>query len=370
MKPLRVGLIGAGYIASAHSAGWRAVGGTYGGRTPSVVLQHAVDSDLQRAWALSSSWGWKHAGSDWHEVTQSDDVDLVDVCVPNHLHEAVVVDALEHGKHVVCEKPLAPDPASALRMLQAVGRTDRVAQVCFFYRLWPAIAWARKLIADGAIGSVQHFRGWMLQDYASSPDHPMGWRTDKTRAGAGALGDLGSHIIDIACALAGDIDSVCSMVRSTVQRSGEVQSDDLASVLVRFAGGASGVIETSWAMPGHACDLGFDVVGTEGAIRFSWERSNEMQILLAGDDPRQGFKTVLVGPGVGDAGAFVAVAGQGLGYRDAFTAGLGAAAAAIADPSIAVEPSFADGLRACQIIDAIQRSAVDGRWAAPDQASA
>lgn len=363
-QPLRVGIVGAGYIGAIHSAAYRAVTGTYLDQTRPVELAAVADNDRERAEALSRGWGWSTVTDDWRTLTRSDEIDVIDVCVPNVLHPEIVIDALEHGRHVVCEKPLAADAASAADMVAAAERAHGVAQVCFFYRVWPAIAWARELIEAGRIGPVVHVRGWVLQDYASESSAEMGWRVDRRQAGAGALGDLGSHIFDVVSYLAGEITAVNALTRSTVDHgAGAARSDDLTAMLVEFASGASGVLEASWAMKGHKADLGFDLVGRDGAIRFSWERANEIEVLSA-DSRTGGFERVLIGPDQPAVGNIVAVAGQGLGYRDTFTIGLGRLAQAVSHGDQSVTPSFMDGWRACAFVEAAQRSAQSREWVA------
>lgn len=210
-RTLRVGLVGAGYIAGVHSAAWRAVAGTFPELDLDIELAEIADADLSRAEAQSRAWGWERARPDWTELTTSEKLDVVDICVPNDLHGVIAVDALSNGKHVVCEKPLAIEADDARSMVEAARRPGLLAQVCFYYRLWPAIAHAQQIVASGQVGTVQHFRGWMLQDYASDPKQSMGWRADRARGGAGAVADLGSHIADIARALVGEIDSVCAL---------------------------------------------------------------------------------------------------------------------------------------------------------------
>jgi len=361
-RALRIGIVGAGYIAGVHSAAYRAVGGTYPGRTRPVELAGIADSDPARAESLARAWGWSAVRGDWHELTRSDQIDVIDVCVPNALHAEIAVDALEHGKHVVCEKPLAADVRAAAAMTAAANASPCLAQVCFFYRVWPAIVWARQIIQAGQIGPLVHFRGWFLQDYASEPSAEMGWRVDRAQAGAGALGDLGSHIFDVARYLAGDIVRVNALTRTTVDRGARGdRPDDLAAMLVEFSDGTSGVLEASWALKGHKADLGFDVVGRDGAIRFSWGRANEIDVFTR-DSRSGGFERVLIGPEQPSVGNFVAVAGQGLGYRDAFTIGLGRLVEAITGGDRFVEPSFEDGLRACHFVEAAQASAQARTW--------
>ncbi|MBS1887541.1 MAG: Gfo/Idh/MocA family oxidoreductase [Actinobacteria bacterium] len=362
---VRVGIVGAGYIAQVHSAGYRSVVGTYDDGPEGVDLAVVADGAENRAQELSRAWGWERVETDWRQVTRADDVDVVDVSVPNVLHAEIAIDALEHGKHVICEKPLAHDLESALAMAAVAERSGRLAQVCFYYRLWPAIAWARQLVDEGAVGRPQHFRGWLLQDYAADAALDLGWRARPADAGAGALGDLGSHIIDIARHLCGDISRLCANSRTIVDRPGDTKIDDLISIMVEFDSAAGGVLEASWALRGHKCDLGFDLVGDGGAIRFSWERSNEIEV-LQGDpaDPANGFRRVLIGGAQPDVSRFVAVSGQGVGYRDAFTIGLGHALRGIARGDAATEPSFADGAEVSRVVAAALDSAESGRWTA------
>jgi len=361
---VRVGVVGSGYIAGVHSAAYRSVAGTYPESPRSVVLTAAVDVDVGRAEELQRAWGWQRVEQEWQAITRADDIDIVDVCVPNLFHAEVAIDALRHGKHVICEKPLAHDAQHAREMCRIADETDLLAQVCFYYRLWPAISWARGLLDTGSLGPLKHFRGWMLQDYAANPARDLGWRVRRAEAGAGALGDLGSHIIDVARYLCGDIVSVCAVTRSIVARQPETPGvDDLASMLVDFEGGAGGVLEASWGLPGHHCDLGFDLVCERGGFRFSWERSNELEV-LEGDvhDPSNRHRRVLIGAGQSDVARFVSVPGQAMGYRDAFTIGVGRVMAAIGRGEEQVAPTFRDGLAAALVVDAAQASATDRAW--------
>ncbi len=361
---LRVGIIGAGYISAVHSAAYRAAAGTFAEVPREVELAAVSDLNASQAQRLSREWGWERTEPEWQRITRAEDIDLVDVSVPNSLHAQIAIDALEHGKHVICEKPLAHDLSSARAMCAAAERSERLAQVCFYYRLWPAIAWAKQLVEDGRIGEVQHFRGWMLQDYAADPRHTMGWRSTRADAGAGALGDLGSHILDIARYLCGEVRAVNAITRQLVERSsGSAELDDAAVIMLEFSTGASAVVEASWAMRGHRCDLGFDLVGRDGAVRFSWERANEIEVFTGDvDSEKSGFQRVLIGPGQPGAGGFAGVPGQGLGYRDAFTIGIGRALAAAAVDAGSAAPSFEDGLRVAELTDATLRSAESRSW--------
>lgn len=364
MDEIRVGIVGAGYIAALHSAAYATVPGTYLDAPRHARLVGVADIDPSRMHELQRRWGWERLSADWREITRAPDIDLVDICVPNSHHAEIAIDALAHGKHVICEKPLAHDLASAQRMWDAARRANRLAQVCFYYRLWPAIEHAARIIAAGHVGTVQHFRGWMLQDYAASPGHHLGWRARAGAAGAGALGDLGSHILDIARCLCGDITSVNALTRSPVSGDHvEDGLDDYVAMLVEFETGASGVIEAGWAARGHKADLGFDLIASDGAIRFTWERANELSVLTEPDtDAAAAGTRVLLGPAHGDGVHYAGVPGQGLGYRDAFTIGIGRALSALGRGASEAPPTFEDGLVASRAVTAALLSARTREW--------
>jgi predicted dehydrogenase len=360
---LRVGLIGAGYIGGVHSSAYLAAPGVLGDDVPAVELVRIADVELARAAELAKRWGWSEATDDWRSVTRDPNLDAVDICVPNFLHAEIAIDALAHGKHVVCEKPLTSGVEGGEEMARAARDSDLAAQVAFYYRTWPVMSWAKEQIERGRIGRVRYFRGRMFQDYASDPAAPLGWRAQSDAAGGGAIGDLGSHVIDLAHYLVGPIAEVVCDLRSDVARVPPADVDDVATIMARFENGASGVLEVSWAMPGHKCDLGFEVVGERGSIKFEWENSNEVRIATVDADSGDCDERLLIGGAGPSADAFVAVGGQGLGYRDGFAIGIGEFLKACAGrPSTG--PTFADGLAALRVAAAATESAEHGRWTA------
>jgi predicted dehydrogenase len=380
-SPIRVGMIGAGYMAKLHSLSMRNLAGLTDDPRDHFELIRLVDANTELAQHEAMRWGWLEADSDWRSVTRSDDIDLVDIATPNDSHYEMCLDAFANGKHVLCEKPLAVNRHQAAEMARQAQASGKVHMVNFTYRAWPAIAQARQLIQAGKLGRIRHFEGHFFQDHNNDATIPLHWRFRKTQAGAGALGDIGSHIIDLARFLVGDIASVSALTeRYIAQRPlphdrsqlGDVDVDDFAAALVRFENGATGSIKAGWALPGFKNDVYFVVVGEKGAIRFSWERSNELQIFDATDEPQiSGYRTVLIGrahPGAelfwfpalgGEQG--LGVTAQGMGYGDAFALSFRHYANAIRT-SISSAPNFIDGLRCCEIIDAILLSAIDGRW--------
>jgi predicted dehydrogenase len=360
---LRVGMVGSGYMAKTHTLGYENAALIYGDELPRVERVRISDVSTELAEAGAERWGWSEASVDWREITAAADIDLVDIVTPNHVHAEPAIDAVRNGKHILCEKPLATSVDDALAMYEEAERAGVVHMVGFYYRLWPAIAMARTIIERGEVGEIRHFRGRFFQDYAADSSLPFSWRFDRALAGAGALGDIGSHIIDIARYLVGDIDRVLAEGRTLIPErpnaAGEataVSVDDIYSLLVEFAGGASGSIEASWAATGHKCD------GSEGSLRFTWERSNQLEV-YSGSDPadERGFRTVLIGGVHPRAGDFWFAPAQGIGYGDAFTMGMGELLAAIRDER-AAQPNFLDGLRAAEIVAAALQSQERSEW--------
>jgi predicted dehydrogenase len=215
---------------------------------------------------------------------------------------------------------------------------------------------------------VRTARAQFLLDYNSNPDVPMSWRFDKVRAGSGALGDVGSHCIDLLQYLAGPISEVAARMQTFVhQRRGpdgntvDVTVDDQTEILADFESGATGTILASWAGTGHKCDLGFELIGSRGSVAFSWQRSNELQF-FDGTDPedRQGFRTILVGPAHPGADGIHTVAAQGLGYTDAFTIAARNTLRNLAGGKVRSGPTFVDGLRVAEVTDAVIAAVASG----------
>jgi predicted dehydrogenase len=357
---LRVGMVGAGFMAKTHSLAYAAAAMLDHDRLPVIERRRLVDLDGVLAQAAAERFGWDEAATDWTAVTRASDIDLVDIAVPNDRHAEIAIDAAAHGKHVLCEKPLASSLADAKRMEAAVARAGVTGHVGFVFRKWPAVALARRLVDEGRIGTPMSFRAHYFHDYAIDPDVELGWRAVRARAGAGSVGDLGSHAVDLARYLVGEVARVCG--RTHAFRSAEV--DDAADCLLEFENGAIGTLSTSWMQAGSKMDIGFELAGERGAIRFTWRRSGELQVYEHGErDDTRGFRTVFVGPAHRGAERFWPVAGQGLGYGDVFTILIADVLEAVAAGRQA-EPSFHDGVRAAEFVDAALRSSERGGWVA------
>ena len=343
-------------------------------------LTVVVGRDADRTARAARTLGAAEQSTDWSEVIGRADVDLVDICTPGDTHAAIAVAALEAGLHVLCEKPLANDVAEAERMAQAAGRAlDRgVVSMCgFSYRRTPALALARRLVAEGRIGQVRHVRAQYLQDWLSDPDAPFTWRLDGNRAGSGALGDIGAHSIDTAQWLTGDhIEGVSATMRTFVdtrpllgeqvglggraERGGprqRVTVDDAVAFTAQFTAGALGVFEATRMATGRRNANRIELNGDRGSLAFDFERMNELELYDAADPAGgQGFRRIqATEPTHPYAGAWWPP-GHGLGYEHLFTHQVVDLVRAIAGDGVAA-PSFAEAAQVQRVLAAVEASA-------------
>src|SRR3712207_2427749 len=380
---LGVGLIGYAFMGAAHSQAWRTAPHFFD--LPLRPRMTAIAGRNQAAVTdAAQRLGWEGAETDWRRVIERDDVGLVDVCTPGDTHAEIAIAALEAGKHVLCEKPLANTVAEAEAMAEAA--TKAAAQgvrsmVGFTSRRVPAIGLARQLVAEGRLGEIRHVRAQYLQDWIADPAAPMSWRLEKDKAGSGALGDIGAHIVDLTQYITGQtLTGVSAMLETFVKErplptstgklggvggaeTGQVTVDDAAVFLGRFSGGALASFEATRFALGRKNAIRIEVNGSEGSLAFDFEDMNVLQF-FDGTEPaeRAGFRRILVTePGHPYVGSWWP-AGHGLGYEHGFTHQVVDLLTAIAkdeDP----RPSFADGLQVQRVLDAVERSAAaDSVW--------
>ncbi|MFF4510491.1 Gfo/Idh/MocA family protein [Streptomyces mirabilis] len=373
MQHLGVALIGHSFMGAVHSQAWRMVGHAYElpARPARTVL---VGSRAQGAAHAAERLGWQDSTDDWKSVLRRDDVHIVDICTPGDSHAEIAVAALDAGKHVLCEKPQANTVAEAETMATAASRARARgirAMVGFTYRRVPALALARQLIADGRLGDIRHVRAAYLQDWLYDSRAPFTWRLQRERAGAGALGDIGSHIVDLSQYLLGDtIDGVSAQTATFVgvrpladspERTGQVTVDDAAVFTARFTGGALATFEATRYATGRKNALRIEVNGSCGSLAFDFESMNELSFYDAAQDAvnTAGFRRILVTePGHPYLEGWWPP-GHGLGYEHAFVHQARDLVKAIAegtDPA----PGFEAGLRVQKVIAAVEASAADG----------
>jgi predicted dehydrogenase len=369
---LGIGMVGYAFMGRAHSQAWRNVASFF--ELPLRPRMAAICGRDQAAVAAAATrLGWPAWETDWKRLVQRDDVDLVDVCTPGSSHAEISIAALEAGRHVLCEKPLANTVDEARAMAAAAERaaTGGVrAMVGFNFRRVPAVALARQLVAAGRLGPIRHVRAAYLASHALDPELPLAWRHQASEAGSGALGDLGAHAVDLAQHLAGDRIAGVSALTETFVRErplpggggarGPVTVDDAALFIARFGGGALGSFEATRLAAGHTEGLAVELNGELGSVVWELGAFNELRLFDATEEPAtQGFRRIQVTrAGHPYAGAWWPD-GHSIGYEHTFTHEVRDLLQAIADGRDP-EPTFADGLQVQEVLDAVQRSAASG----------
>ncbi len=373
-EEIGVGMLGYAFMGKAHSNAYIKMPIFFyppPARPRLVAICGRTTSAVREA---AARYGYKRYYTDWRKLVLDKEVDVVDNGLPNDLHAEPSIEAAEKGKHVLCEKPLGRDSKESEAMLRAVRKAGVKHMVCYNYRFIPAIRLAKQMIDEGSIGKVLQYRAVYLQDWIMDPNFPMVWRLRKSMAGTGALGDLGSHVIDFARFLVGEIDSTTALAKTFIKerplakdspKKGKVDVDDSFISMVKFKNGAIGSIEASRFCAGRKNFARVEVHGTEGSLLFDLEKLNELQVYSNMDKPdRRGFKPILVTESVHPFYDRWWPRGHVLGWEHAMVNMVYHFFDAIANDK-RVEPwgaTFFDGLRVDQIIDAMCRSAKSGRW--------
>jgi predicted dehydrogenase len=375
-------MVGYAFMGAAHSHAWRTAGRFFDLPLAPELTALCGRSAAEVA-AAADRLGWRSVETDWKALLARDDVHLVDICTPGDTHADIAIAALDAGKHVLCEKPLANTVDEARAMAAAAERAAARgvrSMVGFSYRRVPALALARRLVAAGRIGEVRHVRAAYLQDWIVDPEFPLVWRLRRESAGSGALGDIGAHIVDLAQYLTGDLLTGVSALTETFIKErplpvaspagglsgsagtarGEVTVDDAALFLGRFAGGALASFEATRFATGRKNALRIELNGSLGSLAFDLESLNELEFYDGTEDAdTAGFRRILVTEPTHPYVAAWWPPGHLLGYEHTFThqaVDLVTDIAAGRDPV----PSFADGLRVQLALDAVQRSAATG----------
>jgi predicted dehydrogenase len=384
MQRLNVGMIGGGFMAKAHALAYAAMP-MFFWPAPAIPVRHTVaDVTDELASDAANRFGFSRGVSDWRRVIDDPEINIIDIVTPNNTHPEIAIAAAQAGKHVICEKPLARTAAEAKAMLDAVEAAGVTHMVAFNYRHTPAVALARKIIEEGRIGTILNFRGTYLQDWSADPNGPLSWRFQKKIAGSGAVGDIATHVIDMARYLVGEIAAVNAVTRtyvaerpiqnSTTDKLGAsvrlsgvptapVDVDDEVITLLRFQDGAVGSLEATRNAYGRHNYLTFEIHGSTGSILFNYERRDELQVMFA-DDPadRRGFRTIYTGPAHPHGEGLWPIPALGIGYGETKIIECHLFISAIAEgrqPS----PDFRDGYLNELVADAILRSAEARGWA-------
>ncbi|MBT6642894.1 MAG: Gfo/Idh/MocA family oxidoreductase, partial [Planctomycetaceae bacterium] len=308
-KPLRIGMIGYGFMGRAHSNGYNRVKNFFDLEYV-PVLQAVAARDVEKAQAFANQWGYQRVENDWRKLVASDDIDAIDICTPNNLHADIAIEAAKHGKAILCEKPLSMDTPEGEKMCEAVEKAGVPNTVWYNYRRMPAVTYAKQLIDEGRLGRVFHYRAEFLQDWTISAELPQGgaalWRLDSKAAGSGVTGDLLAHCIDTALWLNGSVSDVTAMTETFVkerihQLTGKkepVEIDDACSFLCHFKNGSLGIFESTRYARGHKALYTFEINGADASIRWDLHDLNRLEFFDHSDAPNtRGWRSVHITDG-------------------------------------------------------------------------
>ena len=383
MKKLNVAIIGGGVMAKAHSMAYACMPMFFWPAPAIPVRKTIVDINDELAEDAKNKLGFENFSSDWEEVINDKDIDVVDICTPNNTHPEMAIAAAKAGKHIICEKPLARNASEAKDMYEAVKKSNIIHMVAFNYRRTPAVALAKKIISENKIGKVLNFRGTYLQDWPADPNGPLSWRFQKEIAGSGTLGDIGTHVVDFARYLVGEIKSVNAIAKTYIKdrpiqqsandtmdirvgnnnaKKGIVDVDDEIITMLKFSNGAVGTIEASRNAYGRNNFLTFEIHGSQGSIIFNYERRDELKVMFADSSSEtQGFQTIYTGPAHPYGGGLWPIPALGIGYGETKIIECYDFFNAIKEnkqPS----PNFEDGYIISKIADSILESNQKEKW--------
>ncbi|HZQ21856.1 MAG TPA: Gfo/Idh/MocA family oxidoreductase [Terriglobales bacterium] len=359
-RKLRIGMIGAGFIARLHSNAFRQVEHFF--PTPyELELTVICARNQARLEATATQWGWQKTESDWHAVVERADVDVIDIATPNNLHSPMAIAAAKAGKIVLCEKPLATNVTEAEAMVEATRGVPTL--VWFNYRRVPAVVLAKRMIEEGRLGQIYHYRGIYLNQSGNDPTKAAGWRYRKSEAGTGAAGDLLSHSLDMAVYLNGGLAHLSAMTQ-TFAPGRDV--DDAVMLLAKFANGSVGTLEATRFGVGHYNSNAFEINGSRGMLRFDLEDMNRLIFYDATEAaPWRAPKSMLVtGPDHPYSENFWKP-GHTIGYEHTFIATLGDFLEALSRNE-AFHPNFEDGLMIQRLLHSAETSAATGSWVSPE----
>ncbi|MBH0097590.1 Gfo/Idh/MocA family oxidoreductase [Salinibacterium sp. NSLL150] len=369
VKTIGIGLIGDGLMAKEHSMAWRNVRAVFGDVPLEPRLVTLVHPTLARAETAAAQYGFERASDSWKDVVNDPEIDVINIVTPNAFHEEVAIAAARAGKHVWCEKPLALSVEGALAMTEAAEAAGITTQVGFTYLQNPGIALARHLVDAGELGQIISFTGFFSADTMIDPDVPFTWRTDRSRAGGGALGDLGSHMISIARHLVGGVARVSGMTKIVVPERTDadgvrhvVDNDDYSLSLLEFANGAIGSMHASRVAVGRAFEVSFTLTGTRGAIRFSQQDSHKLEVSLDSDGlSTHGFRTIELGEGHGDYADLWPMSGINIGLHELKIFEVKKFIDAIAAGTTS-SPDFREAWEIQKVIEAVETSDKQRAW--------
>jgi len=377
---IRIGMVGYQFMGKAHSHAYRDLSFYFD--TKIKPIQKAIcgrnESAVKEA---AEKMGWESYETDWRRLIDRSDIDVIDIVTPNHTHAEIAIAAAESGKHIITEKPLALTLDEAKRMYDAVQKNNVTHMICHNYRFAPAVQFSKKLIDEGRLGKIYHFRANYLQDFIMDPKFPLVWRLKKEVSGSGALGDIGAHSIDLARFLVGELKEVVSIMETFIKKRplgkmsgglsamsddtsslGEVTVDDAVAFLARFENGAIGTFEATRFAAGNRNKNKFEINGEKGSIRWDMENMNNLEVYFGDDEPGlQGFRLINCTEDIHPYADAYWPAGHIIGYEHTFIHLLYEFLNGIAN-KYQPAPNFEDGVRNQEVLMAVEKSAEMKQW--------
>ena len=372
-KPLNIGMIGYGFMGKAHSNAYRTVSNFFE-TEHKPVLKAICARNLEAAQKFADTWGYESVESDWRHLIARDDIDAVDICVPNNLHKEIAIACAEAGKMILCEKPIALNAEEGEAMCKAVEKAGVPNMVWYNYRRVPAVTFAKQIVERGDLGRIFHYRANFLQDWTISEDLPQGgaalWRLDVKAAGSGVTGDLLAHCIDTAIWLNGSINNVTAMTETFVKErmhneTGKVEPvgiDDACAFMCRFENGSLGLFESTRYARGHKALYTFEINGEHGSLRWDLHDLNRLEYFNHGDEGTvRGWRSIHVSDGDHPYLGNWWVPGLCLGYEHSFVHQVADFLKGL-DKGESAAPTFRDALETQKVCDAVLSSASTGAW--------
>ena len=375
-KTLRVGLIGYRFMGRAHSNAWRQAPRFFNLKA-NIEMHTICGRDAAGVQAARAQFGWQHATTDWREIVESPLIDIVDIGTPTFTHAEMAIAAAKHGKHILCEKPMGRNLKECEAMYEAVKKSRVVHMIVHNYRRVPAIALAKRMISEGALGRIYHFRARYAQDRLADPEFPVDWRLEKETSGSGVHSDINSHVIDLGRFLVGEFTQVCGIVNTFIperpradllakgtRKMGKVTAPDSAVFIGWMEGGVMANIEATRYALGRRNNMNFEINGSKGSIVFDFEDMNRLKY-YNGEDPkdRQGFRDILVTQR-DNIQPYVSnwwPPGHGIGYEHTFVHTVVDFVEACVNGK-SVHPTFEDGLKNQRVLTAVEESSAKGKW--------
>ena len=377
-----IGVIGMGWMGMAHSRAYRAIPDRFwdGGIRPHLVV--CADDLPARAAQAQEMFSFENCTTDWRAVIENPAVQVVNIASPNYLHKEMVLAAIAAGKHVFCEKPIGRYPEEAIEVAAAAESAGLFTGVGFNYRWAPLVQYTQQLVREGKLGELTHYRGRFYSMYGSNPYGQLSWRFKFEQAGYGVLGDIMTHVVDMAHMLVGPVSRLVSQRNTFIKErplpvpgrgthfsvgepgdpTGPVENEDYIGTLVEFANGVQGTLETSRTVFGPKCEMAYEIYGTKGAVKWNFERMNELQVYLPDEEQgHDGFVTLFGSPDHPLHGRFNPGPGIGLGYDDLKTSEAFHFLKSIVDGR-QIEPGFGAAYRAARTNQAMIRSWESGAW--------